>query len=79
MLGEPFRVRCKIRQMSGLSAHADRDEMLRQLRHLATKTEQVFVVHGEDEAALAFASRLGEEGFRRVEVPRKGEKFVVAP
>lgn len=78
ILGDEFAVRCKIRFMSGLSAHADGDELLSASRHLAGTCRQVFVVHGEEPQAMAYAERLRDIGFRGVEVPEKGQRFEVA-
>src|SRR5690606_28438875 len=47
ILGERYRVRCKVRSIRGLSAHADWQELVRSLQHLAPTAKQVFVVHGE--------------------------------
>jgi metallo-beta-lactamase family protein len=69
VLGEAYDVRCRIRSMPGLSAHADWQELLHASRHLADRCRQVFVVHGEDGPAEAYAGRLREAGFDDVVVP----------
>ena len=69
--GEPYEVRCKVRSMYGFSAHADWRELLAAASHLTPRCKQVFVVHGEDEPAEAYAARLREHGFREVVVPSK--------
>lgn len=73
--GKPYPVRCKVRSILGLSAHADYVELLAALQHLAKATTNVFVVHGEEEPALAFADRLRGAGFGSVHVPVRGQKF----
>ncbi len=78
ILGEPYDVRCKVRSMPGMSAHADWRELMAAERPLAMRCKQVFVVHGESEAAEALAGRLRQVGFRNVAVPSKGERFEVA-
>lgn len=75
LLGEPQRVRCKVRSILGLSAHADWRELCDSLGHLAPTATRVFVVHGEEHQALAFAERLRGLGFRDVVAPRHGERF----
>lgn len=79
IFGERYRVRCKVRSISGLSAHADYAEMLNSYRHLAKGCERVFVVHGEEDAAMQFAERLVDEGFRQVDVPVRKEEFTISP
>lgn len=78
IMGEPYDVRCKVRSMPGLSAHADWRELLTAERHLAMGTKQVFVVHGESEPAEAYAGRLRQAGFRGVSVPSKGDRVEIA-
>ncbi|MCA8973822.1 MAG: MBL fold metallo-hydrolase [Planctomycetes bacterium] len=75
--GEDHRVRCKVRTMGGFSAHADHQELIAASRHLAGRCKQVFVVHGEDEPAEAYADRLRDAGFGEVAVPSKGNRIEV--
>ena len=78
ILGEPHSVNCKVRSMSGFSAHADWQELLQAERHLAGRCRQVFVVHGEDGPAEVYAGRLREVGFREVVVPSKRDIVEIA-
>jgi metallo-beta-lactamase family protein len=77
ILGEEFDVRCKVRFMPGFSAHADGDELFAASSHLRATCRKVFVVHGEEPAADAYARRLRDAGFQSVEVPAKGDEFTV--
>lgn len=77
IFGEAYDVRCKVRSVSGLSAHADWRELMDASQHLADSCRQAFVVHGEDEAAEAYATRLREAGFRDVAVPSKGDRHEI--
>lgn len=77
ILGDMYQVQCKVRSISGLSAHADWHELLESSRHLVGTCRQVFVVHGEQAPAEAYAGRLRDAGFRSVEVPAKGDRFEV--
>lgn len=78
VFGESYDVRCKVRFMPGLSAHADWPELLANARPVAARCRQVFVVHGEDEPAEAYALRLREAGFRDVVVPHKNDCIEIA-
>lgn len=53
--GEEVRVRAKIATLKGLSAHADRSELLAWLRHVPG-TRRVALHHGDVEAQESFAS-----------------------
>ena len=69
--GQPHEVRCKIRSISGFSAHADESELLDWLRHFADgKTpgaagfpKVVFLVHGDPEAQIAIEPKVKALGF----------------
>ncbi|MEA2550133.1 MAG: metallo-beta-lactamase family protein [Chloroflexota bacterium] len=69
--GQPHEVRCKIRSISGFSAHADESELLDWLRHFAEgKTpgaagfpKIVFLVHGDPEAQIAIEPKVQALGF----------------
>ncbi|MFY9344858.1 MAG: MBL fold metallo-hydrolase [Planctomycetota bacterium] len=77
IFGEPHTVRCKVRSMAGFSAHADWRELLAAARPLAERCKQVFVVHGEDDPAEAYAGRLRNAGFRSVAVPSKYDRIAI--
>lgn len=77
IFGEPHDVRCKVRSMAGLSAHADWQELMSAVQHLPGRCHQVFVVHGEDGPAETHAQRLRDHGFGRVVVPSKYDTIEV--
>jgi metallo-beta-lactamase family protein len=64
--------------VSGLSAHADRDELLRWSRSAESLPRAVFVVHGEPESAQALARRLRRDDGLRCWVPRLDDSHELA-
>jgi len=72
-------VLAEIRDLKGLSGHADAGEMMRWLSGVRRAPRAVFVTHGEAEAAAALASRVGRERGFEVRVPAHGETFELAP
>jgi metallo-beta-lactamase family protein len=64
-----YDVRCQVRTIHGLSAHADAEELVRFLSPTLVKTTTAFVVHGEEDQAEGFARRLLEHGIGRAAVP----------
>lgn len=64
-----YDLRCQVRTIHGLSAHADGDELLRFLKPTLTASTEAYVVHGEVPQAEAFAVRLLERGIGRATVP----------
>jgi metallo-beta-lactamase family protein len=69
IFGMMHEVRAKVTPMLGLSAHADRNELLAALGPHAARARAVFLVHGEDDQRLPLAAELGRRGFARIETP----------
>jgi metallo-beta-lactamase family protein len=69
ILDRGYDVRCDIRTIHGLSAHADGDELLRFLKPTLGPKTTAYVVHGEVPQAEAFAQRLVANGVGRAHVP----------
>ena len=55
-----FDLKADVYLLDGLSAHADRDEILRWLKGFAKPPRQTWVVHGEPESSEALASAIRE-------------------
>lgn len=75
--GEMFPVRARIEQLHGFSAHADRDELLRWLSSATEPPRRAFVVHGEPQAAQAFAETVRRRLGWQVTVPAFGDEVVL--
>ncbi|MEA2651141.1 MAG: metallo-beta-lactamase family protein [Chloroflexota bacterium] len=58
--GQEIDVRCRVRSISGFSAHADQHELEAWLGHFAAdgRPKTVYIVHGDPDAAEAFAGRI---------------------
>ena len=64
-----YDVKCQVRTIHGLSAHADADELLRFLKPAIGPRTEAYVVHGEVPQAEAFAGRLISAGASRATIP----------
>jgi metallo-beta-lactamase family protein len=64
-----YDLKCEVRTLHGLSAHADGDELLRFLKPTLLPGTTAYVVHGEAEQAETFAARLVSAGVGRAAVP----------
>jgi metallo-beta-lactamase family protein len=73
--GEHIPVRAEVVSLENLSGHADANELLAWLGLLERKPKQVFVVHGEPEAADALRLRIVEELGIDVVVPEYEQEF----
>ena len=74
LFGETVQVNAQIRQMTGLSGHADRDGLLTWIHHFEQKPLHVFVNHGEESSAEHFVGLLKEEGYS-AEAPYNGAVY----
>jgi metallo-beta-lactamase family protein len=75
--GEEHRVRARMEQIEGYSAHADEDELLDFISAIRSKPKHVFVVHGEPDATAAMAAGLMRLGIENVTIPERGDRFEV--
>jgi metallo-beta-lactamase family protein len=66
-------VNAEVSHLDGLSGHADADGLLQWLRALPRPPSQVYVVHGEPDAADALRGRIQDELGLAVRVPQHGE------
>jgi metallo-beta-lactamase family protein len=71
---ETIRVRARIHTVGGLSAHADRDDLLRWYKEFS-RPPPVYLVHGEHDAAEAFKARLEQAGAPAVTVAAAGMRL----
>ena len=61
LFGETVSVGAEIRQMPGVSGHADVNGLMTWIRAFKEKPQKVFVTHGDDAVTEIFATRLQEE------------------
>jgi len=78
ILGRSYRVRARIAQIHGFSAHADRDDLFRWLSELKRGPRHVFVTHGEPQAAESFSGFVREKTGWEVSVPEYGAEVALA-
>ncbi len=76
ILGEKIAVKARIYTIGGFSAHADQKELLEWLSLFCDHPE-VFIVHGEENAALDFEKAVKERLGLATRVPRYGESFEI--
>ena len=64
-----YDLKCQVRTIHGLSAHADADELMRFITPALGPQTESYIVHGEVPQAQAFAARLLKAGALRATVP----------
>ncbi len=78
IFGEEYFLKAEVATINGFSAHADRSELLEWVGRMTKRPLYTFIVHGEEEASLAFAGSLvNEQQLKNVIVPELGQKFNV--
>ena len=84
--GQVYPVRCKVRSISGFSAHADEHELEAWVRNFTAaggsaasdgRPKTVFVVHGDPDAANAFADRIRGDLGLDVQLPTYRQEVVL--
>ena len=73
IFGIPTQRRAQVVKLNGLSAHADRQDLLAYVRSINPLPSTVFVVHGEEKQALSLGSAIHNEHPNiDVRVPQRG-------
>ncbi len=75
--GEEIPSRARIMQVHALSAHADRDELLRWLSGFSRPPLRTFVVHGEPNSSRALQARIRNELSWETVIPTQGESYAL--
>lgn len=78
LFGESIQVRAQIKQLIGMSGHADKDGLLEWISGFEEKPRKVFVVHGEDSVCISFAECLKMEYGHHAYAPYSGTIFNLA-
>lgn len=75
LFGESVEVRADIRQLPGLSGHADKNGLIEWVNAFEKKPARVFIVHGEDSVCNLFSECLKIEHGHRAYAPYSGTRF----
>ncbi len=73
IFGQAYPMRAHVAVFDEFSAHADRGGLLAFAKGIRRPPRRTIVVHGNEDASLAFGRLLTENGFPRVSVPLDGE------
>ena len=75
LFGETIEVRAAIKQLAGLSGHADKQGLLNWICGFKKKPKRVFVVHGEDSVCEQFTALLNTQYGFNATAPYSGSFF----
>ena len=74
LFGEDIAVHADIRELAGISGHADRDMLVSWLAAMPEKPQTVFVNHGDEQVCEVFASHLEARGYKAI-APYSGDGY----
>jgi metallo-beta-lactamase family protein len=77
ILGKRYRIKARIEQIDGFSAHADVNELQKWLASLEKPPRRLFITHGEPEAAMNLAGLIRGKMAWQVSVPEYLEEAVL--
>lgn len=75
LFGEEVEVRAKIVNLPGISGHADQPHLLEWIKAFGNTPSKVFVVHGDEESAVAFAELVTAETGIEAVAPYSGDIY----
>lgn len=76
--GQTVPIRCEVESITGLSGHADRNELLRWLES-APLPKRLILVHGEEKAMRSLATEIHERHGLEAELPVIGQTMTLRP
>lgn len=77
IFGDDYDRKAQVEVLNGFSGHADKNEMMDWLGAMKQRPQRTFLVHGEEESAMAFKASLEQKFSLKVDVPVPGQKFTV--
>jgi metallo-beta-lactamase family protein len=77
IFGEDVAVNCRVKQVSGYSAHADQPQLLRWVEAMHGTVKKIFVVQGDPEDSGMLSQKIKDELAIMAEVPSFGETMTI--
>ena len=77
IFGEEFEVKAEVATIGGLSSHAGQNFLAEYALQLKGKVKQLFLVHGESNAAEALSEKLVDAGMDKPAYPKRGESVEI--
>ena len=77
ILGDEVPINAEVEEISGLSAHADANELIRWCKSCTGTPSKIAVVHGEPSSAHTFSQTLREQLGWNAFVPKHGETVTI--
>lgn len=75
--GKYYKVKAEVRELATLSAHADQGELLDWMKNIKNKPENIFLVHGENDALFTFQLKIKDELGWKAVVPMLNDEMII--
>lgn len=75
IFGEQIDIKCEIKELEGISGHADQEGLIQWIKAFKKEPKQIFVNHGEVEVASFFANLVGKQLGINAYAPKRFETF----
>ncbi len=76
IFGVAHQVNAEVGEIRSMSAHGDYDDLSQWLAcQDPQQVEKLFIVHGEYEVQVNFASKLSKKGFKDISIPSRHQEF----
>jgi len=78
IFGEEFKLNAEVITLHSLSSHADENELISYFKNFEmSQLRETFLVHGEFESQLTFATKLKSLGYKNIKIPERGQIFKI--
>ncbi len=78
IFGTVYEVKAEVKKIESFSGHGDYKELISFLScQDKSALSRLFIVHGEYETQKKYVSTLKGEGFKNIEIPAKGQEFIL--
>ena len=77
IMGEEVPVRCKLKLISGYSAHADQNGLLKWLKPMRFNLKKIFIIQGEEDQMVPLSEKIRDEMAVETEIPSYKESVVL--
>lgn len=76
IFGIDVNINCHVEKLDGLSAHADKNELLQWLRNFKSPPKMTFIVHGEEQSSITMSNSLTNDlQWQNIYIPEYLESF----
>ena len=73
IFGEPYKRKCDVETIGGLSGHAGQDLLVKYATSVKDTVKDIFLVHGEEKQAMTLKGLLKDRGMDTVFYPELHE------